>query len=139
MSKVPLSCEAWCDDSRPSETGPRGHFGFSTPWIQVGQALQGTILPRRDHDWYSILIPAKGQLQVDITDSPASLDMVFRVWNADKRVILDWQAPLRAGGGVTGVAEIPKPGIYYIEVADSRDDGRSPEPYALQAAFQTPQ
>jgi hypothetical protein len=64
--------------------------------------------------------------------------MVNRVWNADKGVILDWQAPLRAGGDVTGIAEIPAAGKYYIEVADSRDDARSPSPYTLKAVLNTP-
>ena len=103
--------------------------------LQVGEVVQGTILPHRDHDWYGILVPTQGQLQTDITGSPVNLEMVYRVWNADKGVILDWQAPLRAGGDVMGIADIAEPGFYYIEVADSRDDARSPEPYTLKAVL----
>ena len=111
-------------------------FGSAVP-IQVGQALQASILPRRDHDWYSVLIPAEAELQVDITDSPEKLDLVFRLWNADKRVILDWQKPLRLGGDVTGVVPISEPGLYYIEVADSHDDARSPESYTLKVILKS--
>ena len=104
----------------------------------MGEVTQGTILPRGDHDWYEIRVPNQGQLKVDITGSPANLDMVYRVWNADKGLILDWQAPLRAGGDVTGIADIPSSGVYYIEVADSRDDARSPESYTLKAVLSAP-
>ena len=109
-------------------------FGSATR-IQLGETVRGSILPRGDHDWYQIALLHQGQLAVAITDSPANLEMVFRVWDADKAIILDWQAPMRAGGDVTGSANIPGAGVYYIEVADSRDDGRSTESYNLTASL----
>lgn len=109
-------------------------FGRTEP-IQLGQLVTGAILPVRDHDWYSIVVPMQGQMQVDITNVPPNLEVVFRVWNAEKRTITDWQAPLRAGADTVGLAEIAVSGTYYIEVSDSRDDARSPLPYTLQATM----
>ena len=83
-------------------------------------------------------MPGRSELHVLISDVAKDLEVVFRVWNADMRVILDWQAPLRAGGDTKGLAAIEEPGTYYIEVADSRDDARAPEPYTLTVALGAP-
>jgi len=111
---------------------PNDSFGAAAA-LALGEEIEATILPRGDVDWYRAEIPAAGELLVEIGTVPANLDVHYRVWNADKGVVSDWQAPLRAGGPVSGRTGLAAPGIYFLEVRDGRDDARSVEPYRLRA------
>ncbi len=106
--------------------------------LQLSQEVQGSILPPRDHDWYQLEIPAPGTLNVSITYNPPELDMVCQVWNADKRVVCGWQGAPRLGADAEIACALEEPGIYYLEVADGRDDASSPEAYHLVATVSSP-
>lgn len=109
---------------------PNNSFGTSTQ-LPLGETVSASIIPRTDSDWYRVDVDRQGELNVEITQSPKNLDIVFRVWNAEKNTISNWQAPLGKGGDVTAKVSLPEPGSYYIEVRDSRNDDRSVDPYNI--------
>lgn len=117
------------DGQEPNDT-----FGTATA-LTADSRLQATILPRGDSDWYSVRVEQQGEWQVAITDVAENLDLVFRVWNANKDVISQWYTPLRTGGDTTAVIDLPAAGWYYLEVADSNNDARAIQPYTLTLAF----
>jgi len=101
--------------------------------IRLGAPVQGTILPVRDRDWYRVAVDRVTQLHVQLSGGPSDMTLAFRVWNADNRVVLDWQRGLSAGSEVVGAADVREPGFYFIEVAASGGQHSSPEPYTLVA------
>ena len=113
---------------------PNDVFGTPTP-LAFDTPVQANILPRGDVDWYTLNVDQHGELKVDMTKVPANLDMVFRVWNANRDVISDWFAPLKEGGDTNAVFDLPAPGRYLLEVHDGNDSERSVEPYTLAASF----
>ena len=90
----------------PNEPNPA--FGLATA-LAFDQPMQATILPHRDADWYTFAVEQHGELQVAITDPPANLDMVFRVWNGNHELLADWQTPLNQGGETLATVDLPQP------------------------------
>lgn len=113
---------------------PNNDAGLATP-LALDQPRQGAILPRGDADWYALEVDQHGELQVTIDQTPANLDMVFRVWNNNLDLLKDWQAPLNEGGDTLGRIDLPGAGRYYLEVRDGGDSARSVEPYTITAIF----
>ena len=113
---------------------PNNSFGAATP-LKLGAPVSATILPKGDSDWYRLSVPRPGDLNVTITGSAANLDLVFRVWNADKAYISSWFAPLAMGGDSQGNVALPSAGVYMIEVRDGHDDERSVQAYTLRASM----
>lgn len=101
--------------------------------IRLGAPVQGTILPVRDRDWYRVAVDRVTQLHVQLSGGPSDMTLAFRVWNADNRVVLDWQRGLSAGSEVVGAADVREPGFYFIEVAAAGDASSSTAPYTLVA------
>ena len=116
----------------PNEPNPA--FGLATA-LAFDQPMQATILPHRDADWYTFAVEQHGELQVAITDPPANLDMVFRVWNGNHELLADWQTPLNQGGETLATVDLPQPGRYYLELRDGSDSDRSVDPYTLTVRF----
>jgi hypothetical protein len=109
---------------------PNNSFGMARP-IGLGAAVQGSILPRGDQDWYMLELDAAGTLDIAVTDVPAALDVHVRVFDADGGLINNWIAPLRAGAETRGQVEVRSPGRVYLQVIDGGDDARAVEPYTL--------
>src|SRR5687768_8822645 len=72
---------------------PNNSFGAAHP-LALGTPLQDAIVPRGDVDWYMVSVDHPGELQIAIGNSPATLDIDVRVWNANRDTISDWFAPL---------------------------------------------
>ena len=105
-------------------------FGAAAP-IALGAVIQGTLFPKGDSDWYRIDAPAAGDIEVSITHVDKDLDLIFRVWNANRDVVQNWVSPLAKGGDTVGAATLKEAGRYFIELRDGRNDGRSIQPYTL--------
>lgn len=103
--------------------------------IAAGAEVTDSIFPQNDTDWYQLTVPTPGTLQVSITDYPSELDMVARVYNADKALVCDWQGPPRAGEDTNFTCELGEAGAHYIEVADSYHNAWSLDPYHLEYGF----
>jgi len=99
-----------------------------------GEAVE-SIFPRGDTDWYKLSVPTPGTLQVSITAYPPKLDMVGRVYDADKGVVCDWQGPPRAGADTNFACDVKEAGVHYIEVADSYGDAWDLGAYHLKYGF----
>lgn len=116
---------------------PNNSFGTATP-LALSQSVQGTILPKGDHDWYVLELSAAGTIEIAVTDVPAELDIHVRVYNAEGTMIQNWIKPLRAGAETRGQAQIRNPGRVYLQVVDGGDDARSTEPYTLTVSAASP-
>ena len=49
-----------------------------------------------------VAVDHQGELHVQITGVAPNLDIVFRVWNANKDLVNDWISPMNQGGDTTG-------------------------------------
>jgi hypothetical protein len=94
--------------------------------------IHASILPRGDSDWYRLQVPGRGRLRLRVNDPPRELDVVVRLWDADKGVVSDWLSPTAVGGPLDAHVDLPAAGEYRLEVRDGGDDARSPAPYSLR-------
>lgn len=118
----------------PDQYEPNNGAAAAAPLTPGGQILFN-ILPRTDADWFRVESPSGGELSVVIGESPENLDLYYRVWDASHQVVRDWIAPFRKGGDTEGFADLPRPGSYFIEVADGSNDDRSVVPAILSTVF----
>jgi uncharacterized caspase-like protein len=105
--------------------------------LTPGGEILFNILPRGDADWYRIEVSSSGELSAVIDPSPPNLDLYFRVWDSDRRVIRDWVPPYRMGGVTEGFADLPAAGTYFLEIVDGSNNDRSIEPAILKTAFRS--
>ncbi len=127
--RVDISFQASVD---PAE--PNNDYG-SAAVLAIGEPIKVTHLPASDNDWYRVHVDEQGQLDVNITNVPANLDIFYRIWNSEKHTISDWTGPLKEGGDTKGFFDLAQAGDYFLEVYDSKHDNRSIEPYTLQLGF----
>jgi uncharacterized caspase-like protein len=113
---------------------PNDSYGLATP-ISPGGEIAFNILPLRDTDWFQIRVDQPGELWIEIDEGPEDLDLRYRVWNADKKAITGWAEPYSMGGLTQGFADLVTAGVYYLEVADGRNDGRSAQHATLKTRF----
>jgi len=99
--------------------------------IRLGAPVQATILPAGDRDWYRLAVDSDTRLHVHLSGGPPDMTLTFRVWNADNRVVLNWQRAPDAGSEVAGEIDVAEPGFYFIEVAASESATSSTVPYTL--------
>ena len=114
---------------------PNNSFGAAKP-LPLGVPHTAFILPRGDHDWFALDLDRPGTLEIAVENVDEDLDVVFRLWNLDGTVVLDWQRPMRAGGPVYATIPIAEPGQYRLQVADSGDNARSAEGFTILARFE---
>ena len=116
----------------PLENSDR--FADALP-IAADKEVMDSIFPKGDTDWYQLTVPTAGTLQVSIANYPGELDMVGRVFDADKALVCDWQGPPRVGEDTNFVCDLKETGVHYIEVADSYADAWGLGPYHLKYSF----
>lgn len=116
------------------DTGePNNRLGDAT-WIGDDQSVQANILPAYDDDWYWLEVDDAGELSIEIDNVAETMTMSVRVWNRDFQEYSGWFSSAAPGEPVTGVADLPAAGEYYIEVM-AEADGRSAQPYTLAWSF----
>lgn len=103
--------------------------------VPLDGAVPLTILPRGDQDWFEFTTDAPGSLFVSLTNVPEAIDGTFRLLNADGAEQVYWISAPRPGGDTVAVLDLPKPGVYYLDIADSNSDARSTEPLTLTTRF----
>ncbi|MEX0852137.1 MAG: PPC domain-containing protein, partial [Bauldia sp.] len=121
-------------DPVADENEPNNSFGGAVI-VPPSGARQAAIFPRGDEDWLAVDVDHPGELVVLATNSPDNLDIYMQVLNADKTPILGWIGPARAGGDVEGVADLPTPGRYFIQIADGNNDQSSPDLFEVALAY----
>jgi uncharacterized caspase-like protein len=104
--------------------------------IPLPSEFRPAIFPRNDADWYRIWAAEPGKLSVLASSVPDNLDIAMRLWNLDGGVVRDWVVPARPGGDTLLEAEIPAPGVYMIEMADSYNDQASTQTFPLSVKFE---
>jgi hypothetical protein len=118
-----------------ADTGEPNDTLAAAQSLALGGSLRANILPRHDADWYRVEAPRQGALALHVTGVADTLDVVARVWNADRKALTPWLTPPRKGGDTIAVVDLPAPGPYWIEVRDGNNDARSEQPYTLAVSF----
>lgn len=113
---------------------PNNTWSQATP-VTLGQDVQASILPLREHDWYTFTVDRQGTLELLITNTPANLDVAFRLYNADGRDLTGWRGARREGGDNDAVLALTEPGRYVLELADGNDNASSKDSYTLKTRF----
>ena len=72
---------------------------------------------------------------VTVSDVAKSLDINVRLWNSEGGAS-GWVGPPRKGGITDAELQVDSAGIYRLEIADGRDDERSPQPFRISVEFQ---
>ncbi|MCC0042973.1 MAG: caspase family protein [Brucellaceae bacterium] len=119
---------------QPDQYEPNDSPAEAAPLTPGGEILFN-ILPKGDRDWFRVDVPAQGELAISIDEGPENLDLHYRVWDADRKVVRDWVAPYRKGGLTEGFADLPAGGSYFIEVTDGNNDERSIDHATLKTVF----
>jgi uncharacterized caspase-like protein len=117
-------------DDEPNE-GPSG-----ATVLNLGAAIDMAIVPRGDRDWFAFEAPVAGLLTLRSEGVPAAIDLAARLLNANLEVVRDWQAAARPGGVLDIAIEVPAPGRYLLDVADSYSDAESAERFTLATDFE---
>jgi len=102
--------------------------------ITTDKVIEGHIYPKRDHDFYQIKLPAPGILRIRHSSIDSYMASAIKIHNeiaTEKR----W---VNGGKGKAQLIEhgIKKAGIFYIEIADTKDNNYSEKPYLLEVTFQ---
>lgn len=113
---------------------PNNSFGTATS-IELSMAVEDTIAPSGDVDWFSLTVDQQGELRVGITSVAAELAISVRVWNANKDTVSNWFDPLAAGGDTEAIVDLVQPGRYFLEVADGANNADPEQAYELLATF----
>jgi uncharacterized caspase-like protein len=114
---------------------PNDDRARATP-VPLSGETYAHILPVGDADLFSVLVERPGTLDIEIDQVPEALDVAFRVLDASGGTIANWVSAPRPGGVTTGSASFARPGEYYIEVRDGRNDARDPAPFRIRRTFQ---
>ena len=92
------------------------------------------IFPKGEHNFLAVEVEDHGELTLTAANVPPGIDATMRIYGPSHEILRDWQtAP--AGVNNTMVVDLPGPGRYVLELADSYDDARSPQPLSLTATF----
>jgi hypothetical protein len=114
--------------------GANNSFATAAP-LTLNTAQNGFIFPRGEHDWFMFNVDTPGALHVLITSVAPSMNYAFQMWTDNKDGLTGWQGAPRAGADTDVTVDLPRGGVYYLELADSGDSADSTQPYQLQANF----
>ena len=127
---IKLALHATSDPAEPNDTAQD-----ATP-IAPGERISASILPIGDADYYRFAATATVKVRIAFSRSPADIDMAFRILAADGRQISGWQSAPEPGARFDASAPLPETGDYLIEVRDSYNNARSPDPYEVSLTFE---
>ena len=103
----------------------------SRSWT-LNSTTTDTIFPVRDHDFFELFLPTPGRLVLEHR-VPSSIGSALRVHDESGQLIR-WHN--RARGAIHRVqVDVSRKGSVFVEVADSRNNECSKEPYQLSNRF----
>jgi hypothetical protein len=103
--------------------------------IPLDSAFPINLLPRADRDFFKLTAPSAGSFVVALTDVPETLAPSFRLLDANYAELYYWIPAPRAGGDNVAVLDVPRPGVYYLEIADASGDAADIAPISLATRF----
>lgn len=111
---------------------PNDSFGTATS-IGRNTNLAVSTLPLKDTDWFTFEVPNRGVANIAFTGVTDDLDLSFQVHDANNYNFTGWITPkVRDSATERQVVDLKTAGRYYLVVADSGGDARSPKPYTLK-------
>ena len=93
------------------------------------------LFPLGDRDYFKFTAPSPGSLIVSLSDVPESIDGSFRLLDANGIEIAYWTAAPRPGGDTSAVLDLPRPGVYYLDIVDGNSDGADIAPLTFSTRF----
>jgi len=119
---------------------PNNTPATATP-LRNGQPTKGSILPRKDVDYYAIRLDTPGRLSITITDIPKAIregrglkGLSLGLLDQNGRVLREFTSGLRQDTLETGEM-VRNVGTYYLCVRDFDNDNFSGSPYTIMARF----
>jgi hypothetical protein len=103
--------------------------------IPLASEFPINILPVGDRDHFKFTAPSPGSLIVNLTDVPESLEGAFRLLDANALELASWATAARPGGDTSAVLDLPRPGVYYLEIADRNGDAADIAPLTFSTRF----
>jgi hypothetical protein len=103
--------------------------------LPLNGALALSIFPKADTDYFKFTAPAPGSLLVSLTGAPAGVNTAFRLLGADAQEVYYWTVASRPGGDNIAVFDLPRPGVYYLQVNDNGNDASDVGPIQLATRF----
>lgn len=101
--------------------------------LNLDEAVEGTIFPANDVDWYHFDAPNGGELRFTLVGTDPDFPLWVRVWDSDLGVLKTWVAT-DEGEPISDFVDLPAAGLYFLEIAG--DNGASSaEPYTLRVEF----
>jgi len=129
--RINLTWQATADRAEPNDL-----VNQATEVI-LGETIQASLYPRGDVDRYRFTAPHQGELSISVSNVADTLDLVFRVLDTDQVLIPEssWFRPTQKGHDTIGTIDIPKAGVYLIELRDNHNNAADINPYQLQTHF----
>ncbi|MEM7214484.1 MAG: PPC domain-containing protein, partial [Pseudomonadota bacterium] len=103
--------------------------------ISFGQNVAAAIFPKGDHDLYKFAVANPGEVSIQLTQSPADLNMVFQIERPDGSVVSSWRGASKRGDLFRIGVNIDQAGTYYLRFADSYSDARATEAYGFSVSL----
>jgi hypothetical protein len=102
-------------------------------FITTDKIIEGHIYPRGDHDFYQINLPTAGILRIRHSGLVSPLASAIKLHN-ERGTEMRWH---HGNMGESQIITHPlkQGGVYYIEVADTKDRNYSEKPYLLEVNF----
>jgi hypothetical protein len=100
--------------------------------LALGSPIEASILPRGDHDLYALDLAA-APLTVKASNMPKGMDVALRLLDGNLAMVGNWVSAQALGADAELKIDVPAPGRYLLEVADSYDDASDPASFTLTA------
>ena len=102
-------------------------------FITTEKIIEGYIYPRKDHDFYQIKLPSAGILRIRHSGLISPMASAIKIHN-EQKTEMRWHNG-NMGQSHLVVHPVRQGGVYYIEVADTKDRNYSEHPYVLEVSF----
>jgi hypothetical protein len=118
----------------PDTYEPNDTMGHAYP-VRYQGSYPLAIFPSRDTDWLELDFVQPGELTIEVKTPPANLDLNYRMLDASGIEVQYWVPAPRPGGDLYGTFDVPRPGRYYLQLADGNSDAWSVEAFNLDLSF----
>jgi hypothetical protein len=102
--------------------------------LPLNTPVQASILPRGDHDWFTVDAAGGTSLTVRASGVPQNMEVNLRLLDRNFNIVKDWTAPPASGVDTEMKVDITAQGRYYLLVLDGYDDASSDAPFTLTAS-----
>jgi uncharacterized caspase-like protein len=103
--------------------------------IALDSVFPISVFPKRDRDFFKFSALSAGSLIVGLTKAPEGITTSLHLLDANGAELVYWVPAPRPGGDNLTVFDLPRPGVYYLEIADSGDAAADVAPVQFSTRF----